>query len=154
MIRAWRLTMRLFADTAFTGKGAFDYGGRWNHPGAAVVYLSSTLPLAALETLIRLNRKTVRTEFVSFEIGMPDSVKIVKLDPRTLPAGWKRERHLAYTRNVGTQWALKNESAVLQVPSALIPSECNYVLNPKHPHFKKIIIHKPQPFSFDPRLRK
>ena len=154
MISAYRLVMALFASEAFSGKGANNRGGRWNHKGVPVVYVSSTLPLAALETLIRLNKTTVKQPFVSFSVDIPDALAIEDIPLKGLPAKWKLERHISYTRDAGSAWAVGLSSAVLRVPSSIIPSECNYVLNPNHPEFKAIQIGKPVPFFFDNRLRK
>ncbi len=153
MITAYRLVMTLFASEAFSGKGASDYGGRWNHKGVPVIYVSSSLPLAALETLIRLNKDTVKTSFVSFRVDIPDNIPIDDIPLAGLPPKWKLERHTFFTREAGSVWAAGLKSAVLRVPSSVIPTECNYVLNPNHPDFKKIQIGTPLPFNFDPRLK-
>jgi len=69
-----------------------------------------------------------------------------------LPADWMLEPPGPSSQAIGDAWVQAGESAVLAVPTVLIPSETNYLLNPMHPDFKKISIGKPQPFAFDPRL--
>jgi RES domain-containing protein len=43
---------------------------------------------------------------------------------------------------------------VLAVPSAVIPQELNYLLNPLHSDFKRIRVGHSEAFRFDPRLRR
>jgi RES domain-containing protein len=69
-----------------------------------------------------------------------------------LPPGWANSPAPPSTRALGDLWAKEARSAVLELPSAIIPGESNFLLNPAHPDFKKIVIGKPVPFSFDPRL--
>jgi len=47
-LTAWRITKREHTRNAFTGEGAREFGGRWNHPGTAVVYTAQSQSLAAL----------------------------------------------------------------------------------------------------------
>jgi RES domain-containing protein len=74
------------------------------------------------------------------------------LAPTALPSDWKMEPPPLSTRQLGDHWARSSRSAILAVPSVIIPDETNYVLNPAHPDFKRIVIGKPAPFTFDPRL--
>ncbi len=130
------------------------FGGRWNHRGTAIVYTSSTLSLAALELLVHLDDEDLAKDYVGIAADIPASVDIARLRNTDLPRDWRvYPRHQALA-DLGSRWAAARESAVLAVPSAVIPQELNYLLNPLHPHFKRIQIGRPEPFSFDPRLRK
>jgi RES domain-containing protein len=71
---------------------------------------------------------------------------------RTLPPDWRTEPPPPSTRQIGDTWVRDGRSAILALPSVIIPGELNYVLNPFHPDFKKISIGKPEKFTFDPRL--
>jgi RES domain-containing protein len=146
----WRIVRMARAAAAFSGEGAAAGGGRWNTPGTPVVYLSEHKSLAALETLVHLSRRAA-VRFVFFRVGLPAEV-IERLPRQALSAQWTHEPPLAETQAVGDGWVRENRSAVLAVPSVIIPEEFNYLLNPAHPDFKKISIGKPQPFAFDPRL--
>ena len=68
---AFRLYKSVHAATAMTGDGAKKFGGRWNHEGLAVVYCSSSLALAQLETLVHLNGPLRPGGFESLEIDFP-----------------------------------------------------------------------------------
>jgi RES domain-containing protein len=147
-LEAYRILKRGFVGAAFSGEGARRYGGRWNSAGIAVVYTSSTISLAILEWRAHLTQWPA-----------PPSV-IIKIEfdsslvwsPAKLPTNWKRWPCPKTTAAVGDNWVRSGKSAVLKLPSALVPTELNYVLNPAHPDFGKIRLGRPQVFKADPRL--
>lgn len=147
---AYRIVRERFASAAFTGEGAALTGGRWNSPGIRVVYTSATTSLAALETLVHLN-PAMRFNYLLFPIEFDESL-IENLPLASLPAGWRDEPPPPSTKRLGDAWVKAARFAVLQLPSVIIPSETNYLLNTTHPDFKSITIGKPEPFSFDQRL--
>jgi len=150
MPKAWRIVKEKHAATAFFGKGAADSGGRWNSRGVPVVYTSNTKSLAALETLVHLN-PPVPFKYVTIRIQFDDAlVEIVRA--KALPPDWQTEPPPPSTKAMGDAWARAARSAVLALPSVIIPGELNYLLNPAHPDFKTISLGKPEPFAFDPRL--
>lgn len=152
MIRAWRLSKRRHADTALTGEGGLYSPGRWHRQGVRVVYCSEHLSLAALEALVHLGRTDTRVAFVAIGVEIPDDVRIDRIMADALPPGWRSEPPLPPTIELGSAWLQSVGAAVLQVPSAIIPREHNFVLNPAHPDFQKLELGKPEPFAFDPRL--
>lgn len=147
-LQAWRIVKEKHAATAFSGEGARLFGGRWNSPGVSLVYTSSTQALAALESLVHLN-PPVLFKYVAIPLEF-DSALVER--PPALPATWAEQPAPPSTQALGDQWARESRSAVLQLPSVIIPLESNYLLNPAHPDFRKIVIGKPVPFAFDPRL--
>jgi len=150
MLEAWRLVKAEHAAAAFSGEGAAKTGGRWNSRGVAVVYASATRSLAALETLVHLNPpmkfryQLIRADF--------NETLVEWLNLAALPADWNLEPPPRITRMLGDNWVRASRSAVLAVPSVIMPEETNYVLNPAHPDFGQIAIGKPAKFAFDPRL--
>jgi RES domain-containing protein len=70
-----------------------------------------------------------------------------------LPPDWKKRRAPTTTKQIGDLWVAANESVVLKVPSVIIEGENNYLLNPGHPDFGKVLIGEPQAFRFDRRLK-
>ena len=151
-MRVWRISAA--RRRAFDGEGARLRGGRWNRPGTPIVYISSSLALAALETLVHLVRFLPVTHLVAVPADIPDSVPIEPMRAGSLPKGWRAPSPPASVTDIGTRWAEAGDSAVLAVPSVIIPQELNYLLNPLHPHFKRIRIGRPEPFYFDPRFWK
>jgi len=154
VIRAWRIAKARYASEAFSGAGGLNVGGRWHRKGDRVIYAASSLALAALEVFVHLQRAHVRIGWVSFELDVPDSVAVSELPLRQLPRNWRREPPLAATMNIGSAWVRDGTTAVLRTPSAIIPTECNYILNSAHPDFRKLRIGPATPFSFDSRMWK
>jgi RES domain-containing protein len=146
----WRIVKARHAATAFSGKGAADYGGRWNSRGVAVVYTSGTRALAALESLVHLN-PPVAFKYVAIPARCDDAL-IESFSPKKLPRNWRQEPPARSTQRIGDEWVREARSAVLRLPSVIISAEPNYLINPAHPDFKKIFIGKPEPFTFDRRL--
>ena len=150
----WRITKQKHASIAFTGEGPKRFGARWNHRGTPVVYASDSLALAALELFVHLGRQGLHIRFVYFRIQIPDDVTISSIDPKSLPADWRKKPPPTSTKDIGTRWANSDESAVLTVPSAVVPVGANYLINPMHPQFTRIEISSPEPFTLDPRMWK
>ena len=84
---------------------------------------------------------------IEFEAALVESFPVKKL-----PSTWRIEPPPPFTQRIGDLWVRASRSAVLALPSVIIPSEFNFLINPAHPDFKKISIGKPEPFVFDPRL--
>ena len=149
-MQAWRIVKEKHAATAFNGEGARLYGGRWNSAGVSLIYTSGTKALVALESLVHLNPPVI-FKYLAIPIEF-DNALVEKIAPDTLPADWTDEPPPPSTKDIGDTWVKEGRSTVLEIPSVIIPGEANYLLNPAHPDFKKIVIGKPEPFSFDPRL--
>jgi RES domain-containing protein len=152
MITAWRIVQTQWAERAFDGEGARLYGGRWNSIGRPAVYLADTRALAALETLVHAEGTLRHARYVRFEVtfssqlmetvklsGVGDSLDSLIVSPRT--------------QATGDRWLREGKRPILQIRSAVIPEEPNYLLNPLHPKFDRIKIGKAAPFAFDPRLK-
>jgi RES domain-containing protein len=152
MLTVWRLVTARFAESAFTGEGARLYGGRWNRKGVPLVYTSCTQSLAMLEMLVQDD--PLRARYVMIRATIPRGVKIERVALEILPADWRELAARERLQAIGTAWAKQLSSAVLAVPSAVIPAESDYLLNPLHPAFAKIEFGEPQTFITDLRLIK
>ena len=150
MLVVWRLLTARFADSAFTGEGARLYGGRWNRKGVPLVYTASSQSLATLEMLVQ--DEPLRARYVMIPVTLPKNLKIERVSVEELPADWRDLAAREHTQAIGTEWAKRKSSAVLAVPSSVIPAETNYLLNQLHPSFSKIEIGEPQDFITDLRL--
>jgi RES domain-containing protein len=150
MLSVWRLTTARFARSAFSGEGARLYGGRWNRKGVLLVYTAASQSLAMLEMLVQ--DEPLRARYVIIEARIPKSVTIDRIKIEDLPPEWREIEAREQLRAIGTEWARNRNAAVLAVPSAVIPAELNYLINPLHPHFRRIKIAKPQKFETDLRL--
>jgi RES domain-containing protein len=127
-------------------------GGRWHSRGRRVIYASATLSLAALEYLVHLGRRDSRLALVAIEITIPDALPVEAVERSALPPDWQTSPPTDATISVGNAWLDGRRGAVLKVPSAIISSEFNFLINPLHPHFQQIGAGTPRPFAFDGRL--
>jgi RES domain-containing protein len=152
-VRAWRICKERFAATAIDGEGAFRDGGRWNSETVRVVYVAGSAALATLEILVHVSEPDdlYRIPYVlipvDFEPGLVS-------EPSALPRGWQEDPPPVEVAAVGDRWAETQPSVLLQVPSAVIRAESNYLIDLLHPRFEDLVIGPPEPFRFDSRLRK
>jgi RES domain-containing protein len=151
MICAWRIVKRKHVQGAFSGEGARRYGGRWNSAGIAMVYTAESQSLAALEMVVHLDSSELLDHYVVFSVGIDERL-VVKVDLSNLPRNWRVDPAPKGTREVGDSWAAASTSVVLRVPSAILPAEHNFLLNPHHPDFSRLAIGSPSLFRFDRRL--
>ncbi len=151
MIRAWRLIKTEHADDAFTGEGARRGGGRWNSKGVRVVYTAGSLSLATLEVMVHTHFYSALKYYVCIPIDFDPSLS-QSITIEDLPDNWKADPIPQSVKKVGDRWIQNQETVILKVPSAIIPVETNYLINPSHLDFEKVVIHSPQKFTFDPRL--
>ncbi len=150
---AWRITKRKHSQTAFSGSGARKYGGRWNSPGTSIVYTAQTQSLAVLEILVHLDGPELLQRYVLIGVEIARSL-VRDVSPSDLPRNWRADLVPAAVRQILDEWIESGASAVLRVPSTLVPAESNFLVNPAHPDFKKLVIQDPITFHFDPRLAK
>ena len=152
MIQAWRLCRKTSKRKAFDGAGARRYGGRWTPEGLNVVYTAESRALAALEILVHADPADLPHDLVCFGVEIPARVKLERIELEHLPRGWRRYPAPPALQQLGQAWLEAGKTAVLQVPSAVVPAEHNYLLNPAHADFAKLHIGRAEPFALDPRL--
>lgn len=153
-LEVWRITSARYAERAFDGEGARLYGGHWNHPGAPMVYASQTLSLCALEYFVHLEPELAPKGLVAIHAKIPADLRIRRLDVEDLPPDWRTYPAPDTLKDLETAWVRSAETAILAVPSAVIPQELNYLINPGHPDFVRIRLSSAEPFAFDPRMWK
>ena len=144
----YRVASRRYA--ADNCEGARLYGGRWNNAGTAVIYASATRSLAALEVIV--HNGAIPTDYRVIVIELPEGLSMESVTADELPDGWPGDIPDLETAVHGSEWATSLRSAVLRVPSAVIPYEHNYILNPQHPDFATIRFAVPAGEFIDHRL--
>ena len=149
-LTVWRITTRRFVDTAFSGEGARLFGGRWNRPGQSLVYTAESRSLALLEMLVQDD--PLRAHYVLIPAHVPDTVSREQMDINALPAGWRNQEERTQLQALGASWLRESRSCVLAVPSAVVPAELNFLINPLHPDFAGITFGEPEPLETDLRL--
>lgn len=153
MPTVYRICKTKYAATAFDGEGAFRFGGRWNSRGTRLVYTAGSVSLAALEMLVHLGGEEIlfNYSFAAAEIA-PEMILKVE-DFCRLPEDWNESPAPLVVQKIGDDWVRSLVSAVLEVPTAIVPLEKNYLLNPSHADWNKIVFQQPQKFVFDKRLK-
>jgi len=150
-VKVWRISNKRHADSLFAGIGAELYGGRFNSPGRKVVYTSGSLSLAMLELVVQGNKK----DRISGLVGATATFApkdVICLEPCDLPKDWNSRPPRAASQKIGDKWLENCTSLVLRVPSVIVPTEYNYLINPLHPRFKTIVFGEVEEIVFDARL--
>ena len=148
----WRVTRKAHAEQPLSGEGARSYGGRWNHVGIAVVYTSQTLSLAVLEYLVNLPISDLPDDLVSVQIQISDDIARTEISIEDLPNNWRTFPGIEKLKDIGTDWVREAKTAVLSVPSVVIPTELNYLISPAHEATRRVEIVSVEPFALDVRL--
>ncbi len=115
IVSAWRIAKRKHSKAAFSGEGARLYGGRWNHPGTAMIYTAETQSLAALELLVHLDSTALLDQYILIEVGIEKSL-ILRLDLKEWPKDWRESPPPARLREIGDAWSEAGKSVALRVP--------------------------------------
>lgn len=154
---AWRIATdaRAYAADDMTGFGAKLSGGRWNEVGVPMIYAASSRALACLETVVHLNAGGLPFNRYLVEVEVPDDLWAAAeiADPATLAVGWDADPARHVSVNFGSAWALERRSALLLVPSVIVPEEQNLLINPAHPDATELRALKVRRWLYDPRLR-
>jgi RES domain-containing protein len=153
-VSGWRIAPEVLEHAAndMSGSGAKLTGGRWNSPGVALLYCSANISLAALETLSHAKSGTLPYNHFLARIDIPDDIweKRRQLDP--FPGGWDAVPSGLTSRKVGDEWGALGSSALLIVPSAIIPDESNILINPSHADAANIKSTTLKRWIYDPRF--
>jgi RES domain-containing protein len=144
----YRLTTGKFAND-ISGTGAKINGGRWNPVGFAGLYTSQYISLAILEILVRATKSTSPDSYTLTSFEIPDNT-IYQVQLKKLKKEWKYD--LTYTQGIGEDFLSENQSLCLQIPSAIVPQENNFLINPLHQDFKKVKIIASELLELDKRL--
>lgn len=147
----FRITRKKYIED-LSGDGSRIFGGRWNAKGFAVLYTSQTESLAALETLVHVPVDVIPSDLNLLILSVPDNVSGERIEAGDLPADWKNYPAPNSLAEIGTNWIESKSSFLLDVPSVLVRTERNILINPNHSEMEKIAIKEIRPFRFDPRL--
>lgn len=147
----FRLCRSKYADF-LSGQGASISGGRWNSKGVKMLYTSCSRSLCTAELAVHLPLGIIPVDFMLISIEIPARVKFSNLSIGELPFDWKVFPHPVSTQLIGNDFIKKNKYAVCKVPSAVVPGDFNFILNPFHKDFHLIRVKKTEKFEFDERL--
>jgi RES domain-containing protein len=150
-VKIWRICKAKHRETAFSGDGGLYAAGRWTPQGIRVVYTSESLALATLEVFVHTESNVF--PLISIRASLEDNTSVEEIKIDDLPSTWQEESAYPSLQAIGEDWLRSNRTAILKVPSVIIPFEYNYILNPKHPEFK-ISTDSSYDFKFDRRMWK
>jgi RES domain-containing protein len=148
----YRVLRKAFARAPFDGEGAYLYGGRWSSPGTRLSYTSEHQSLAMLEYFVHLDADDAPPDLVLATAEIPDDLPNEHVTAADLPSNWRRSPAPAELARIGDDFVRKAERCVLIVPSALAPHENNWLLNPQHPDFRRIVTSSVESLRYDPRM--
>lgn len=152
----WRLAKPNYAKTTqqmMNGEGAYLHSGRWNSKGTRLVYLGTSLAQAAMELFVHLGRTDVLNTYQKMTVSF-DELLMTHIDIHDLPSNWSEPSMASSVQAVGDNWVESNTSLVLQVPSAAVVGEYNYLFNPLHPDAAQATYSSIAAFAYDPRMLK
>ena len=156
-MRVWRIATDTpdYTSDNLRGIGAKITGGRWNRKGLPVIYCADTPSLACLETLAHLGTGSLPLNRYLVAIDIPDRVWKIreKYEPKTLPVGWDAIPTGIVSLDFGDQWLGGCKTAIMVVPSAIVPEDSVILINPVHQDALEITSSKIRKWLYDPRLR-
>lgn len=152
MTRLYRILRRAYSKTPLDGEGAYRFGGRWSSPGTRIAYTAEHLSLAMLEYFIHIDPNDPPKDLVFVMAEIPDSVSCLSLSAKQLPKLWRQTPPPPELASIGDDFVRHGRAAILIVPSALAPTESNWLIDPLHSDFSKIRLHPAEPFDYDPRF--
>lgn len=150
-MQLWRICKRKHQGTAFSGVGGLYTQSRWASQGLLIVYTSESLALASLEVFV--HTESDRIPLVATRAFLPEETVLEEVESSTLPVNWQQSVANPALQSIGKEWLQSQRTPVLKVPSAIIPVEFNYLLNPEHPDLR-LELQPPMSFKFDERMWK
>jgi RES domain-containing protein len=148
----YRILRRPYARTPFDGEGSYRFGGRWSSPGVRLAYASEHQSLAMLEYFVHLDKEDPPADLVLAIAEVPDDLRRERVDLKMLPASWRDPAAPPELTQLGDEFTKRARHCVLLVPSVLAPAEYNYLINPAHPDFQRIVIRGSEPLIYDLRM--
>lgn len=149
MLSIYRITLKKWSkQLVASGRSA-----RWNRKGEFVLYAAESSCLACLENVVHRNGEGLHADFALIEINVPIGIRMTNVLKRELPEQWKSFDNYFACQKIGSAWYAAGQTALLRVPSVIIPGGYNYLINTKHKDFEKIQLESIQPFLFDERIK-
>lgn len=146
------LLWRISRHRDLSGAGGLRTPGRWHDRGLPVVYLSESPAGALLETCVHTGANDVPPTYLLLAVAAAEGTPLESLAGGTLRPDWFER--VEATRKLGTEWLRSLRSALLRVPSALVPDTYNVLLNPIHPAAAGVRIESVYEYPFDPRIKR
>ncbi|PKF48734.1 RES family NAD+ phosphorylase [Enterovibrio nigricans] len=150
-MEVFRLSVKKFAD--LSGMGGMFASGRWHQKGQPILYTAGSRSLAALERFVH-ESPVQMPPLVMMTIYIPDDIAIKRVSETELPNGWDAVPDADVSRHYGSTWLRELTTPVIQLPSAIVACEYNFLVNPMHPDSSKVKVIDQRDFYYDSRLKK
>jgi RES domain-containing protein len=148
----YRILRRRYSKKPLDGEGSYLFGGRWSSVGTRLAYTAEHLSLARLEYFVHIDPDDPPKDLVLVRAEVPESVSRHSISPARIPEGWRQTPGPPELVEIGDRFVCDGRAAILIVPSALAPSDSNWLINPLHPDSSKIRAHPAEPFEYDQRF--
>jgi RES domain-containing protein len=103
--------------------------------------------------LVHLNDDELLLNYSFIAADVPPELVLPVAEFRDLPPDWAVSPAPQAVQQISDDWVRASVSAVLEVPTSIVPLEKNYLLNPAHPDYSRITLGMPERFVFDERLK-
>jgi len=150
--KVYRVLRRAYERSPFSGEGAYLYGGRWSNPGTRLAYTSEHQSLAMLEYFVHLDPDDPPDDLILATVEIPNELPRQHIETDDLPSNWRESPAPPELARIGDAFVQQSECCLLVVPSVLVKTEKNWLLNPQHPDFQKIIVGGVESLTYDPRM--
>lgn len=152
-MNVYRITREKYTND-LSGTGAKIYGGRWNPIGMSALYASETRALSILELLVHTPKDVIPPNYKLLTIEIPFDQVSQLITVKSLPDDWRKNPGIDELKEIGENLLLKENNLAIRVPSVIVPSEYNIVINPSHSDMSKVKVIEIEDFEFDGRLLK
>jgi RES domain-containing protein len=152
MRQVYRVVRKDYARAPLDGEGAYRYGGRWSSAGTRLTYTSEHQSLAMLEYFVHIDADDAPPDLVLVTAEIPDDVTTQRVTIDELASRWRRSPAPTELASIGDEFLRRGERFGLIVPSALAPHENNWLLNPQHADFRKVVLSSVEPLHYDSRM--
>jgi RES domain-containing protein len=144
----WRVSNHSTLD----GSGGLSAAGRWHTLGRRIVYCAPNPATALLEVLVhsRIDIDDMPVKYRYLEIEVPGTLVVEDMDTGALGPAWQTD--LEATRRAGDEWLRFGRTALLRVPSVIVPATWNVLINPQHPDGTQVRVAHVHHHGIDPRL--
>jgi RES domain-containing protein len=130
----YRIVHKSYSSTLF----ASGIKGRWNGDGKKVIYCAGSIALAFLENMVRRQGAGFNLDFKIMVIEIPDDIPVTTIHASELAKGWRNPRDYSFCQPLGNEWYEQGKTAILKIPSSVLPESNNYMLNTEHADYKRI----------------
>ena len=146
------LLWRISNHATLGGEGGLIASARWHTQGHPILYLAETPAGALVEVLVHLelNPAHLPRSYKLLKAAAPDDISLLTVAKAELAGNWTED--LLASRSLGDEWLRSRATALLRVPSAIVPETFNLLLNPRHPEAARVRIVSHRDYPWDKRL--